>query len=68
MDKFVRWRTSSYTGKNDHCVEIGATADLAEVGIRDTKDRRGPRITVSAELFRNFISGLINSDGWRGAS
>jgi len=35
----VGWRTSSYTGTNGNCVEVGGMAGI--VLTRDTKDRDG---------------------------
>ena len=55
------WRVSSCTGSQGNCVEVG-TAPVDRVGVtiavRDTKDRAGAVLRVSAEAWRRFIAGL----------
>lgn len=52
-----RWRTSSYTGANGgNCVEVGHHGPL--ITIRDTKDRRGPQLTITPAAWRQFASQL----------
>ena len=47
------WRKSSYSGgEGGNCVEVAATG---EVLIRDTRDRQGPVLTVSARAWREFV-------------
>ena len=50
------WRTSTYSGSDANCVEVGNTAGL--VNVRDTKDRQGPAITVSADAWRRFTTKI----------
>ena len=50
------WRTSSYSGSQANCVEVGNAVGL--VKIRDNKDRQGPAITVSAAAWRQFTMGI----------
>lgn len=46
----VAWRKSSYSsGDPDNCVEIAVTPSV--VGIRDTKDRDGGRLTLTPDAF-----------------
>jgi hypothetical protein len=50
------WRKSTRSGSQAECVEVGDATGL--VKIRDTKDRQGPVITVSADAWRRFTTGL----------
>jgi hypothetical protein len=50
------WRKSSYSGSEANCIEVGGAAGLLKV--RDTKDRQGPSLTVSAEAWRRFTMGI----------
>lgn len=50
------WRKSSYSGSQANCVEVGSAAGLVKV--RDTGDRRGPALTVSADAWRRFTAGV----------
>ncbi len=52
----IAWRKSSYSGSQANCVEVGNAAGLVEV--RDTSDRRGPALTVSADAWRRFTMGI----------
>jgi hypothetical protein len=50
------WRKSSYSGSQADCVEVGNATGL--VKIRDTKDRQGPALTMSADAWRRFTTGI----------
>jgi hypothetical protein len=50
------WRKSSYSGSQTNCVEVGNANGLVEV--RDTQDRQGPALTVSADAWRRFTAGI----------
>ena len=50
------WRKSSYSGSQANCVEVGNATGLVEV--RDTQDRQGAVVTVSAEAWRRFMMGI----------
>ncbi len=54
----IVWRTSSYTGTAGNCVEVAAAAAAGTTLIRDTKDRRGPVLAVSATAWRAFLAGI----------
>jgi hypothetical protein len=54
------WRKSSYSGSQANCVEVGNLTGL--VGIRDTKDRQGPALTVSANAWHRFMTGIKGQD------
>jgi Domain of unknown function (DUF397) len=50
------WRTSSYTGTNGNCVEVGGTAGA--VWVRDTKDRNGAALSIPAYAWARFAASL----------
>ena len=50
------WRKSSYSGSETNCVEVGNAVDL--VRVRDTKDRQGPSLAVSADAWSRFTTGI----------
>ncbi|WP_406160585.1 DUF397 domain-containing protein [Streptomyces sp. NBC_01005] len=52
-----KWRKSSYSnGTGGECVEI---ADLeSAVGVRDSKQPRGPRISVRRSAWERFVASL----------
>src|SRR5260370_42582277 len=50
------WRKSSYSGSQAECVEVGVAT--SRVKVRDTKDRQGPALTVSADTWRRFMAGI----------
>ncbi len=54
------WRVSSHTGSQGNCVEVGtALTDAADmIAVRDTKDRDGAELRVSAETWGRFTVGL----------
>ncbi|MFD7619907.1 DUF397 domain-containing protein [Streptomyces sp. NPDC059802] len=54
------WRKSSYSnGTGGECVEI---ADLqSKVGVRDSKQPRGPHISVRRSAWERFVASLRTS-------
>jgi hypothetical protein len=51
------WRKSSYSGSNGgNCVEVGTAAPA--VLVRDTTNRDGGTLSVSAGAWRAFTDGL----------
>lgn len=63
----LAWRTSSYSGNGDNCVEVAPAAP--GVLLRDTKDHgRGPVIAFTAEQWATFLAGTRSgSPGASGA-
>ncbi len=57
MTSHVSWRKSSYSGgSGGNCIEVGSGQDV--IVVRDTKDRQGPVLKVSAEAWRRFADRL----------
>ena len=69
----IVWHTSSYSGTNGGCVEVGwrtssyshggtACVEVAPapdgVLVRDSKDRDGPTLTVPTAAWRAFLTTL----------
>jgi hypothetical protein len=50
------WRKSSYSGSQANCVEVGSATGLVKV--RDTQDRQGPAVAVSAEAWHRFMAAI----------
>jgi Domain of unknown function (DUF397) len=53
------WRKSTYSAENG-CVEVAELGD--RVGIRDSKDRDGPRLLFTAEEWEAFLAGISNGE------
>jgi hypothetical protein len=54
------WRKSSYSGSQTNCIEAGSVSRA--VRVRDTKDRQGPALAVSADAWRRFTAGIKSKD------
>ncbi|MEW2354450.1 DUF397 domain-containing protein [Spirillospora sp. NPDC029432] len=54
----VQWRKSSYSGGADDkaCVEVGRHAQ--GVGVRDSKDPEGVRLSLSVDQFAGLVEGI----------
>jgi Domain of unknown function (DUF397) len=50
------WRKSSHSGNTGNCVEVAAAETV--VRVRDSKNRSGPWLTVTADEWRDFIDGV----------
>lgn len=50
------WRKSSYSGANGgNCVEVASAGGVA---VRDTADRDGGTLNISAEAWQEFLGTL----------
>jgi hypothetical protein len=55
----VTWRKSSHSGGNGGgCIEVGTHAGGSRVLVRDTKDRTGPVLAVTARTWQRFTTRL----------
>lgn len=57
----TKWITSSYSAGNGACVEVAPLA--GDVGVRDSKDRRGPVLTFGSDAWRAFVADLPDPAG-----
>jgi Domain of unknown function (DUF397) len=60
-DKFTGWRTSSYSGDGNSCVEVASGRDGANplVGVRDTKRHgQGPVLEFTGSAWQEFLSRI----------
>jgi hypothetical protein len=50
------WRKSSYSGgsTSSSCIEVAVVA--SEVGVRDSKNAGGPRLSFPETAWRTFVS------------
>jgi hypothetical protein len=54
-DGAENWRTSSYSGQGQDCVEVRLGPD---VGVRDTKNRAGGELDVAPAAWRSLTDLL----------
>lgn len=55
----VTWRKSSHSGGNGGgCIEAGTAAGTGCVLVRDTKDKTGPVLAVTARDWQRFTGKL----------
>jgi hypothetical protein len=48
---------SSYSGQNNNCVEVAATADRG-CAVRDSKDQSGPCLYFTGAAWHGFLLGV----------
>ncbi|MFD7717224.1 DUF397 domain-containing protein [Streptomyces sp. NPDC059814] len=53
----ARWRTSTYSGGNNECLEVADSVPHL-VPVRDSKRPAGPVISFSPDAWHRFISYL----------
>ncbi|GAA2947046.1 MULTISPECIES: DUF397 domain-containing protein [Streptomyces] len=55
-----RWLKSSYSENGGQCVEVAPNlaASRGVVPVRDSKDRGGPVLGVTAGAFASFVAGV----------
>lgn len=51
------WRTSSHSTQDGNCVEVAA-ARPGQIMLRDSKNRRGPRLVFAPGQWRRFTDRL----------
>lgn len=52
------WRKSSYSGNSGNCVEVQAATQARTVAVRDSKQVRGPELTITADCWSAFMQGV----------
>jgi hypothetical protein len=55
------WRTATYTQGNGACVEVAGLSG-GRVAVRDTKDRGGAAIVMTADVWQSFLARTLRSD------
>jgi hypothetical protein len=53
----ARWRTSSYSGSGNQCVEVAALTGEHRA-VRDSKDPHGPALMFTPDEWRGFVETL----------
>ena len=53
------WRKSTFSAENG-CVEVAELGN--KVGIRDSKDREGPRLIFTEDEWGAFLAGIRNHE------
>jgi hypothetical protein len=55
----MNWRKASYSsGNGGACVEVATRSATGRVLVRDTTDRQGPVLAVSADAWARFTADL----------
>ncbi|WP_069170696.1 DUF397 domain-containing protein [Streptomyces griseus] len=54
----ARWRTSTYSGGNNECVEVAPGLPHL-VPVRDSKRPAGPVVVFGHDAWRGFVGGLV---------
>jgi hypothetical protein len=55
------WIKSSLSFSNSNCVEVSSLPD-GEIGVRDSKDRKGPVLRFTPDEWNAFIGGARNGE------
>ena len=55
------WRTATYSQGNGSCVEVAGLSG-GRVAVRDTKDKPGPAIVMTADVWRTFLASTQGGD------
>lgn len=57
----LRWTKASASYANGDCVEVASLPE-GRIGIRDSKDPRGPVLQFSASEWRAFLNGAASHE------
>ena len=57
----LTWKKSSFSFANGDCVEVTNLPD-GQIGVRDSKDTRGPVLRFTASEWRAFVGGVRNGE------
>ena len=55
------WIKSSLSFSNSNCVEVASLPD-GEVGVRDSKDTKGPFLRFTPDEWHAFVGGVHNGE------
>lgn len=55
------WRTATFSQGNGACVEVAGLSG-GRIAVRDTKDRPGPAIVMTADSWRTFMAKAQRRD------
>lgn len=57
--RFIDWRKSTLSGGGDNCVEVAVATDgSGAVGVRDSKNPKGPVLVFSSSEWAAFVDGV----------
>ena len=57
----ARWIKSSLSFSNSNCVEVASLRD-GEIGVRDSKDPKGPVLRFTSPEWHAFLGGVRNGE------
>ena len=61
--RFLTWRKSSLSGQgNGNCVELAIAVPGSVIGVRDSKDRRGPVLVAATETWAGLLNMVNGGD------
>jgi Domain of unknown function (DUF397) len=60
-DSGARWVKSSLSFANGDCVEVAVLPD-GRIGVRDSKDTKGPVLRFTSSEWEAFIGGVHNGE------
>jgi Domain of unknown function (DUF397) len=55
------WIKSSLSFSNSNCVEV-ASLPAGEIGVRDSKDSKGPVLRFTSDKWHAFLGGVRNGE------
>ncbi|GAA3039881.1 DUF397 domain-containing protein [Kitasatospora sp. NPDC127116] len=55
------WRKSTYSNGQGNCIEV-ADGLASIVPVRDSKDPRGPVLSITPEAWQSFVAGIRAGD------